>query len=271
LGDATQIHQLFMNICTNAAQAMESTGGMLHVGLSDVYLGDAFAETLKDIEPGDYLEIKISDTGAGIPPEDLDHIFDPYFTTKESGKGTGMGLSTVHGILRAYNGGIKVESTPGEGSTFTVYLPVTKRRSRIDKYTPEHLPAGVERVLIIDDEPPVAKMAAMILQRLGYRTTVRTDSLKALEDFRTHADAYDLVVTDMSMPNMSGDRLAAEMIRIRPDIPIILCTGYSSRISEETARTIGIKAFAMKPLAKEDLAKTVRKVLDDSRRTIAGA
>ena len=265
LGDATQIHQLFMNLCTNAAQAMEANGGKIDVELSDTYLDSKFTNKYKGINPGNFLEIKISDTGEGISPEHIEHVFDPYFTTKEVEKGTGMGLSTVHGIVKAYDGEIAVESRVGEGTTFTIYLPVTKKRDNTEKYQSKPLPSGIERILIVDDEPPIAKMASQILKRLGYVTTARTSSLDALELFKKRPNDLDLVITDMTMPNMTGDKLAMELIKIRPDIPIILSTGYSSRMSEDKAKEMGIKAFAMKPLAKENLAVTVRKVLDATK------
>lgn len=265
LGDTTQIHQLFMNLCTNAAQAMEGSGGKLVVELIDTFLDSSFAHKYKGINPGNFLEIKISDTGEGISSDHIEHVFDPYYTTKAAEKGTGMGLATVHGIVKAYNGEIIVESKVGEGTTFTIYLPVTKKRTESEKYQSKPLPSGTERLLILDDEPPIAKMASQILKRLGYVTTVRTSSLEALELFKRRPNDFDLVITDMTMPNMTGDKLAIELIKIRPDIPIILSTGYSSRISEDRAKELGIRAFSMKPLAKQNLAETVRKVLDEAK------
>ena len=265
-GDAVQMHQVFMNLCTNAAQAMESEGGELFVGLSDVYLNEAFVKRFSGLKVDDYLEIKISDTGDGIPPDRIDHVFDPYFTTKETGRGTGMGLATVHGIIKAYNGEIMVESEVGKGTTFTVYLPVSKKRTKAERHSVRALPSGTERILVIDDEPAIAKMAGAMLWRLGYDATWKTNSLEALELFRSRPGAFDLVITDMTMPHMTGDRLAREMMAIRPDLPVILCTGYSTRVSEEKAAELGIKAFVMKPLGKEDLAKTVRNVLDEARK-----
>ena len=265
LGDVTQIHQVFLNLCTNAAQAMESEGGELRVRLRDVRLEKNVLNRHREmsIGPGDYLEITISDTGAGIAPEQVGRIFDPYFTTKELGRGTGMGLSTVHGIVKAYNGEIVVRSQLGEGSSFTIYLPATKRRSEADKYVAKELPGGRESVLVVDDEAPIANMTKMILRRLGYRVTTRTDSQEALELFREGPDRFDLAITDMAMPNMTGDKLARELKKIRPDLPVVLCTGYSNKVSGKTAEQLGVAALVMKPLGRAKLAETVRKALDD--------
>ena len=212
---------------------------------------------------GDYVEITISDTGAGIAPEQLDRIFEPYFTTKELGRGTGMGLSTVHGIVKAYNGEIVVRSQLGKGSSFTIYLPATKRRSEADKYVAKELPGGRESVLVVDDEAPIANMTKMILQRLGYSVTTRTDSQEALELFQEGPDRFDLAITDMAMPNMTGEKLAREFKKIRPDLPVVLCTGYSNKVSGKTADQLGVSALVMKPLDRAKLAETVRKALDD--------
>ena len=263
MGDPTQVHQVFMNLCTNAAYAMEDQGGVLEVGLIDVAVDSNFITTAENLKPGDYIKLWVSDTGTGISPDIIESIFEPYFTTKAPGEGTGMGLAMVHGIIDSYGGEVLVESGPGRGTVFTVYLPIVKKRDRSRLYRRESLPAGGERILFVDDEPPIAKMGGMILERLGYRVTVRTSSVEALGLFRSRPDDFDLVITDMTMPNKTGDKLAAELMLIRPDIPIILCTGYSKKISDDRAAGIGINAFVYKPVAKADLALTVRKVLDD--------
>jgi CheY-like chemotaxis protein len=264
-GNPSQIHQLFMNLCTNAAQAMEDAGGVLEVGLTDVELGASSSLPLSELKPGSYLKTSVSDTGPGIPPSIIGSIFDPYFTTKGPGEGTGMGLATVHGIVEAYGGKITVDSEGGKRTVFSVYLPITKKREDHQSYVAEELPSGSERVLFVDDELPIAKMGSQLLARLGYRVTVRTSSVEALELFQAKSTDFDLVITDMTMPNMNGDKLALELMKIRPDIPVILCTGYSKIVSDGSAAKIGIKAFAYKPIVKADLAKTVRKVLDAGR------
>ena len=187
------------------------------------------------------------------------------FTTKEVGKGTGMGLSMVHGIVESYGGEITVDSELGKGTVFSIYLPITKKREKYQLYEKKELPFGTERILFVDDELPIAKMGDQILERLGYQVTIRTSSVEALELFRSKPNDFDLVITDMAMQNITGDELAIELMKIRPDIPVILCTGYSKKISDETASKIGIKAFAYKPVVKADLAKTVRKVLDEAK------
>lgn len=265
MGDPTQIHQILMNLCTNAAQAIDGKGGVLNVDLTDVCLDADFTKSYEDLKPGDYLKLSVSDTGSGIKPENIESIFEPYFTTKAPGEGTGMGLSTAHGIVKQYGGEIMVDSEVNKGSTFSVYLPITKKRTKEKSYQAEDLPSGNESILVIDDEASIAKMSSQILERLGYSVTTRVSSLEALELFRAKPNDFDLVITDMTMPNMPGDKLATELIKIRPDIPVILCTGYSKKISDNTAKEIGIKAFACKPIVKADLARTVRKVPDAGR------
>ena len=262
LGNAVQVHQLLMNLCTNAAHAMEESGGVLNVSLKDVVFDQKDGST--GMVPGKYIEIKVSDTGKGIPPDIIESIFEPYFTTKGPGEGTGMGLAMVKGIIDSYHGTITVDSQVGKGTTFTMYLPVIRQRSVRNIAAPEALPTGTERILFIDDEAPIARMGSQILERLGYGVATRTSSVEALALFRAKPDEFDLVVTDMTMPNMTGDTLAVELMKIRPDIPVILCTGYSNKISDETAAGIGIRAFAYKPVVRADLAKTVRKVLDEA-------
>lgn len=262
LASVTQVHQVLMNLCTNAAHAMEKEGGVLSVDIRDFVIRDTAEIPGIDLNPGTYMQIRVSDTGTGIPPEIIDAIFDPYFTTKEVGKGTGMGLALVHGIVEGCGGKITVGSAPGKGARFSIYLPIIEGQSRDHPLTSESLPTGTEHVLFVDDEAPIVKIGARILERLGYNVTTRTSSLEALALFEKKACDFDLVITDMTMPNMTGDKLAQELMRIRPDIPVILCTGYSNRISEQSAAGIGIKAFAYKPIVRADLAKTVRRVLD---------
>jgi PAS domain S-box-containing protein len=263
--DPTQIHQILMNLCTNAAHAMREEGGILEVGIRNVEIGSWDSEFGRfDRPPGNYLRLTVSDTGKGMTPEVLERIFEPYFTTKEKGEGTGLGLSVVHGIVKNYGGTITAYSEPGKGTTFHVYLPVVQKEAegvpKIAEFAP--IPTGNEHILFIDDEPALVEMGKQMLERLGYKVTTRTSSMEALELFKAKPDQFDLVITDMTMPHMTGERLAGEIINIRSDIPVVICTGYSVRISEEKAKDMGIKAFVMKPFVIRDLAKTVREVLE---------
>ncbi len=262
MGNQTQVHQVLMNLCTNASQAMENEGGVLTVTLQDMEVNDDFSNPRPDLANGSYVSISVADTGAGIAPDIIESIFDPYFTTKEPGEGTGMGLAMVHGIVESYGGKIFVDSEPGNGATFTIYLPAARKQKLQDQNESESLPTGTERILYIDDEASIVKMSSQGLERLGYQVTTETNSLEALALFKSRPDDFDLVITDMTMPNMTGDKLTLELIKIRPDIPVILCTGYSKKISEETASKMGVTAFAYKPIFKADLAKMVRKTLD---------
>jgi len=264
MGNPSQVHQLFMNLCTNAAQAMDDAGGILEIGVTDVTLNEKSAFPLSERQSGNYMKVTVSDTGPGIPPNIIRSIFDPYFTTKDVGEGTGMGLALAHGIVESYGGKITVDSKLGKGTKFSIYLPITRKHGDLRLYEKEKLPSGTESILFVDDELPITKMGSQILERLGYRVTVRTSSVEALELFRTKPDEFDLVITDMAMPNLTGDELAMELIAFRYDIPVILCTGYSKKITDEKAAQIGIKAFLYKPIVKADLAKTVRKVLDEA-------
>jgi CheY-like chemotaxis protein len=266
MGNPTQVHQLLINLCTNAADAMENTGGILEVGLMDVALDERSPLSPAGLKFGDYLKLTVSDTGSGISPDIIGFIFDPYFTTKGVGKGTGMGLALAHGIVESYGGKITVDSELGKGTVFTIYLPITTKREAYRPYEEENLPSGTESILFVEDELPIAKMGGQILEGLGYRVTVCTSSVEALELFRSKPKDFDLVITDMTMPKMTGDVLATELMKIRFDVPIILCTGYSNKISREISSILGIKAFAYKPVLKGDLAKTVRKVLDEAKK-----
>ncbi len=266
LGNSTQIHQMLMNLCTNAAQAMEDRGGVLTVRLKDIAVGDAGVASRLELKAGNYIEIMVADTGPGIPQSIMDSIFDPYYTTKGPGEGTGIGLAVVKGIVESHGGKIAVDSQLGKGSTFTLYLPGSKNeRTAVQPAEAEKLPTGSERILFVDDELAIAKLGKQLLESLGYAVETRTSSMEALELFRAKPDMFDVVISDMTMPKMTGDKLALEMMKIRPDIPIILCTGYSKKLSGQSVAEIGIKALAYKPIVKADLAKTVRKVLVESK------
>jgi len=242
LGDPTQIYQVIMNLCTNAAHAMSERGGILELGLKDVELDSAIAGQYAEIAPGSYLKLSVSDTGHGIPPAILERIFEPYFTTKEKGEGTGLGLSVVHGIVKSHGGMIRVYSEPGKGSTFQVHLPMLQERQNKEHHVSEIVPGGHERILFVDDEQAVVEMGQQMLEHLGYDVTTRTSSLEALELFRARPDQFELVITDMTMPNMTGADLTKEIRNIRRDVPVILCTGFSQLISEESARNFRIDA-----------------------------
>jgi len=263
MGDSTQIHQVLMNLCTNASHAMEEKGGVLDVALTDTELDSGFTAAHPDLKPGPFLKITVTDTGYGIKPHVLERIFEPFFTTKAPGEGTGLGLSVVHGIVKSHGGGIYAYSEPGKGSTFHVYLPAIKRQSEEESETERPVTGGTERILFVDDEPMLVDLGEQVLKSLGYEVATRTSSRDALELFRKQPDQFDLIITDMTMPHMTGDSLAREMIKIRPDIPIILCTGYSKQVSEENAKGIGIRAFVMKPILRRTIAGTVREVLGD--------
>jgi CheY-like chemotaxis protein len=220
---------------------------------------------IDDLESGQYIKLTVSDTGHGIEPTIMDKLFDPYFTTQEKGKGTGLGLSVVHGIIKTHGGHISVYSEPEKGTRFDVYLPLFDLADvKAETVSPEKLAAGDEHILLVDDEKQIVDVVQQMLERLGYLVTVRTRSIEALEVFRASMEKFDLVITDLTMPNMTGDKLAGELMNIRPDIPIILCTGFSEKMSKKRAEALGIKDLLMKPIVKNDLAKTVREVLDKS-------
>ncbi len=263
LADPTSIHQIFMNICTNAAHAMGSNEGELKVHLLNYELSQRLNFNGFRLSPGNYLKITISDTGIGIPEDQLNTIFEPYFTTKKIDEGTGLGLSVVHGIIKKHNGAIFVESTVGKGTTFILYLPVVKRTNGYQNNDVESLPTGSESILVVDDEPPIVKMESRILNSLGYTVLTCTSSSEALQCFRSTPDGFDLILTDMTMPGMTGDKLTENFKKIRPDIPVILCTGFSKKLDSQSARDIGVNAFISKPVAKNKLANIVRKVLDE--------
>ena len=220
--------------------------------------------TLSDgqqIKPGEYVELTVHDTGTGIGPDIIDKIFDPYFTTKEIGKGTGLGLSITHGIIKSYDGAITVESTIGQGTTFHVYFPVIQAEEKKDEESQE-CPRGKERILFVDDEEILAKMSKEMLERLGYTVTVHISSTKALDAFRDDPAQFDLVITDQTMPGLTGTELALRMLEIRPDVPIILCTGFSQLIDEDSAKAMGIKEFVLKPFTLSSIGQLMRKLLD---------
>lgn len=262
MADPTQIHQIVMNLVTNAFHAMEEKGGVLEISLKDVILQ---GNDLNDLcaGPGEYVCLSVKDTGIGMEKKVMDRIFEPYFTTKEKGKGTGLGLSVVHGIVKNYGGIIKVHSEPGIGSEFEIFLPKINENPIDKKF--EHsgpIMKGSEHILLVDDEQEIIGMLEKILIDLGYQVTPRTSSIEALKAFEANPNRFDLVITDFTMPNMTGVQLATHLMEIRKDIPIILCTGHSERINADAAKAMGIREFVKKPVLRYDLAKTIRQVLD---------
>ena len=262
LADPTQIHQILMNLCTNASHAMQEKGGILTVSLTDEELGEEFAERHRDVAPGSFIRLKVSDTGHGMPSDILENIFDPFFTTKKREEGTGLGLSVVHGIVKGHGGFVTVSSKIGRGSTFEVYLPVihSGRSPALESSAPQR--GGNEHILLVDDEKPLVDLERSFLEQKGYRVSTRTSSVEALELFKAKPKAFDLVITDMTMPNMTGKDLAREIMRIRPEIPIIICTGFSREMTPESAQKAGIRAFIRKPIIGAELIGTVRNVLN---------
>lgn len=263
LADPTQIHQVIMNLGTNACHAMQENGGTLKVTLDNLHVDAELAASSPELHEGAYVRLAISDTGHGMGQATLEHIFEPYFTTKKFGEGSGLGLSVVHGIIMGHGGAITVEATPGQGTMFTVYLPRLFNEVVREVPEPESLPRGEERILFVDDEEALVSLGQKILASLGYEVTIATSGVDALGLFRSDPQAFDLIFTDQTMPIITGMQLSEQILKVRPDIPIILCTGFSATTSDETAKAVGIKQFVMKPLTKQALALTVRKVLDD--------
>ena len=264
LADPIQMQQIVMNLCTNATHAMRRMGGRISIDLTLFSFSAAEDAPESTMNPGSYARLSVRDTGEGMSPEVLDHIFDPFFTTKAAGEGTGLGLSVVHGIVASHGGTIAVSSEPGRGSTFTVYLPKfleDHARDSGDRDSP--VPRGHERILFIDDEADLAAMGDEMLTDLGYRVTARTGAREALALFRLDPSRFDLVITDQTMPEMTGQELVSEILALRADTPVIMCTGYSPLVDADIAKTAGVRAFALKPLTKAEIAATIRQVLDE--------
>jgi signal transduction histidine kinase/ActR/RegA family two-component response regulator len=262
LADPGQINQVLMNLCTNAAQAMPEKGGILEIRLDEIALHDGYANRQLALPIGAYVRLIVADNGSGMPSEIRERIFDPYFTTKEPGEGTGLGLAMVHGIVKSHRGAIAVYSEPGQGTTFQVYLPRIDEETQPDQATSTSLPGGDERILFVDDEAPLAEIAAYMLERLGYQVVTRTSSLEALATFRADPQAFDLVITDQTMPQMTGLELAGRLLAMRKDLPIILCSGFSSTVNEKSLKDNGISDYIMKPVLIRELAESMRHVLN---------
>ncbi|NOQ46562.1 MAG: response regulator [Desulfobulbaceae bacterium] len=259
--DPTEIHQILINLCTNSFHAMKDEKGTLEVRLAPVVVDAEMAASSPDLQPDKYLQLTVGDSGCGMDETVLARIFDPFFTTKKQGKGTGLGLSVVHGIVQQNDGTILVRSRPGQGTTVDIYFPVTSEETTVEKTSTAPPPEGHERILLIDDEASLTELGKRMLSHLGYTVTTCNNSLEALERFRLEPDMYDLVITDQSMPNLPGSELIEQLRAIRPDLPVILCTGYSSILSEEKIQEIGVNEFMLKPLSMQNLAEKVRSAL----------
>jgi len=263
VGDPTQFHQVLMNLCTNAYHAIGEKPGSIRITLSPVVLDATETGIHNGLKPGHFVKLCVSDDGCGMDQSTMEQIFEPYFTTKEKDVGTGMGLAMVHGIVKSNGGAVKVFSETGKGSTFEVLFPVVDLDVNVEEELREPLPTGTEHILFIDDEEAIIDIWYEALSKLGYSVTAKTNPLEAIEAFSAEPEAFDLIITDMTMPKITGDKVAAKMMDIRPDIPVILCTGFREPISEKKAKAIGIRAFALKPFESRYLSNLVRKVLDE--------
>jgi signal transduction histidine kinase/ActR/RegA family two-component response regulator len=263
--DPTQLHQIIMNLCTNAAQAMKEKGGIIEVALEEMPIDAASKDQFPDLAPGEYLKLTVRDTGSGIDAKVIDRIFDPFFTTKAPGEGTGMGLSVVHGIVKNYGGKILVSGESGKGTTFSVLLPRLEEQAGDEADEQEAaLPAGSERILFVDDEEAAVEVVKEMLEEMGYSVVTKTNVLEALDLFNKNPGRFDLVITDKNMPYMTGFDFGRELLRIKPDIPVILCTGYLDFADTDTAKEHGFRDIIKKPLLMRDMAKAIRCVLDVS-------
>ena len=265
MGDAAQINQIMMNLVTNAADAMSEKGGLLEVTLENIILQEEKSCFDWVLSPGAYVRLMVRDTGEGIEPRIMDRIFEPYYTTKEVGKGTGMGLSVIHGIVKRHGGGIRVESGPGKGTVFEIYFPVLEKTIEEEKKPGGEIKGGSERILFVDDEESLVDLNRQRLERLGYHVKSTTKPEEALEWFKADPDQFDVIITDMTMPRMTGDRLAAEVLKIRPHIPVIICTGYSERMSAKKAEALGVRKYIEKPINYRNLASALREVLEEKQ------
>jgi CheY-like chemotaxis protein len=265
LCQAPQLHQVLLNLCSNAEHAMRATGGILEVGLDAIEVPVDFAVAHPPLQPGPCIRLAVSDTGHGMTPEILERIFEPFFTTKSVGEGTGLGLAVVHGIVTDHAGTITVTSAPGQGTTFTIYMP------RSDEAVPPELseaplPQGHEHLLLVDDEASMVHAWQHILESLGYTVVAYTSSVEALAAFAATPQAFDLVITDQTMPRLTGEAFACEIRRIRPQMPIILCTGFSDTMTAAQATALGINAYVLKPLSIRECSQVIRRVLEQARR-----
>ena len=263
MADITQLHQVILNLCTNAGHALESRPGVIRVSLEDVVLEAALGAHTADLPPGHYMKLTVADNGIGMAPGIKERIFDPFFTTKPKEKGTGMGLSLVHGIIKSYGGHIAVQSAVDQGATFTIHLPAIEKTRVEDTLVPtESIPAGREHILFVDDEAALVEISRIMLERLGYRVTAASSSVEALRLFREDPDRFDLVITDLTMPNLTGDLLAHKILDLRPEIPLIACTGFGEKYMGEDNRLAVFSKVILKPVIMRDMGSAIREVLD---------
>jgi len=261
MADPTQIHQVVLNLCTNAVHSMAGSGGTLSVWLGPVEAVSPPLQMDPGLNPGPYLKLSVNDTGHGMSPDVVQRIFEPYFTTKKRGEGTGLGLALVHGIVESHGGAITVTSERDRGTTFDVYLPIIAGAQTLDDSTEEEAPKGNERILLVDDEEHLAEMVSGMLASLGYQVVAKNTPIEALHLFRDDPQKFDLVITNVNMPDMSGTDLAGEMLALRNDIPVVLCTGFAQGLTDELALALGVEALIMKPILKNKLARTLRQAL----------
>ena len=262
LADSTQLHQVVINLCTNAEYAMRETGSLLEITLKDFEVTEENVRSVSGLRIGPHVRLTIQDNGTGMSSDVLERMFDPFFTTKPIGEGSGMGLSVVHGIVANHGGALMVDSQRGKGTKIEVYLPAIPAPVRDGAGDQGTIPLGKETILFVDDEETIVRLGKELLEQLGYTIEVQTNSLEALNVFRHDPQRFDLVITDQTMPGLTGEALSRELLRIRPELPIILCTGFSHIMTAEKAKALGIQAYLMKPLAIRDLAPIVRHVLD---------
>ena len=268
LADPTQIQQIVMNLCINAYHAMAASGGVLHVELEETKIARKDPAVEESLEPGPYAKLIVRDTGKGMSQAVAERVFEPYFTTKHQGEGTGLGLSVVHGIVKSCAGAISLSSEPGAGTTVTVLLPVIEPQgpeANENETSALPLPSGTERIMIVDDEETIIEMERKMLEGLGYRVAGFLDSEEAREAFLADPGAIDLVLTALAMPRLTGIELAEEMLAARGDIPIILCTGYGEMVDEKRLLRVGIRELYPKPVRRRGLAERIRRVLDTDR------
>jgi PAS domain S-box-containing protein len=262
MADSTQLHQVLINLCTNAEYAMRETGDRLEIILEDWVVTEANVASMSGLKIGPHVRLTIQDNGAGMSSEVLERMFDPFFTTKPIGEGSGMGLAVVHGIVVNHGGALMVDSLGGRGTKIEVYLPTIPTPAGDGSGEQDPIPLGKETILFVDDEETIVRLGKELLSQLGYTVEVHTSSQEALNAFRHDPQRFDLVITDQTMPGLTGEALSRELLRIRPELPIILCTGFSHIMTAEKAKALGIQAYLMKPLAIRDLAPIVRHVLD---------
>ena len=259
--DTTEVHQILMNLCVNAEYSMRGTHGTLSVSLKVTDVSPTYAHHHPPLSPGPHFVLKVGDTGPGIHPSDLPRIFDPFFTTKELGEGTGLGLAVVHGIVTNYTGTILVDSKLGQGTSFTIYLPTILSPERAEtSMTIPSLPTGQGQILFVDDEEAIVRVCKELLEQLGYNVVAKGSGVDALQAFRADPDYFDAVITDQTMPGMTGEELSEQLLQLRPNLPIILCTGFSHTIDAEKAKSLGIRGFLIKPLLSHQLAQVLQKV-----------